>query len=134
MDTPYGAIPDRLARSGSPSAVTRPLRCTCPGPKAPASMQIRALMPAQTLTAVTSIASPFPLDTVTPGTGPAEATGDGTDRELAGRRVAYLRAGPLPTRSVTLAPVPRSRGREVARSFNIRQLTDVLGCNLQHHF
>ena len=68
MHTPYGDIPDRLARD----------------------MRGR-----------------YHAD----GTGPAEATDDRTGRELA-----------------ELPPGPG------ARSFNIRQLTDVLRCNLQHDF
>jgi hypothetical protein len=55
------------------------------------------------------------------------------------RRPPYLPAESLPAR---IASVPwRPRRTEpppvpnpAARSFNIRQLTDVLGCNLQHHF
>jgi Purple acid Phosphatase, N-terminal domain/Calcineurin-like phosphoesterase len=47
---------------------------TAATPTFPASMQIRALMPAQTLAAVTSIASPATMDSVTLIRGPAPAS------------------------------------------------------------
>ena len=58
-------------------------------------------------------------------------------------RPGRRRAGPPPLRDmVPTAPAARvmllvrrvGADVEVARSFNIRQLTDVLRCKLQHHF
>jgi hypothetical protein len=74
------------------------------------------------------------------GTGSAEATDDGTDRQLAepsgdvpGQGAEAEAARPLvfvPWRPAR-TELPRS---PEAWSFNIRQLTDVLRCKLQHHF
>ena len=164
---------------------------TAATPAARASMKIRALRPAQTLNAVTSIESPLPMDTVTlirrpapsspprppapsslpwvlaaagaavaagaaaahvirrrgsaaryraDGTEPAEGTAEGTDRGLTEPRgdVPGQGAGAAPAcpRGFRLVAPARTERRPCpeARSFNIRQLTDVLRCNLQHHF
>jgi hypothetical protein len=74
------------------------------------------------------------------GTEPAEGTAEGTDRGLTEPRgdVPGQGAGAAPAcpRGFRLVAPARTERRPCpeARSFNIRQLTDVLRCNLQHHF
>ena len=106
MHTPYGDIPDRLAGHMRP-------------PEQHEYLQLRYRADA---------------------TEPAGATGAGTDRQLAGPRGDVPGQGAGTNLRARLAFVPWRPTRAglppsaEPRSFNIRQLTDVLRCKLQHDF